>query len=368
MSTVNKVVQVSTDGVNFINLAGSSGDLSIERSSNEFARFGSEFNASECGVMSWTLSGNSYYSGFCSYLTKIKKVVNGGGVAKTAITTANISGTTIYQTSVRADSVWDYASAVTVYDTDDTADPTDAGATTDVVPAASIDWIDYANGRVKLVSGYTVANGNIVVAATVLTLAEFAFANDWSISQSANTVETSSIATAQDNGGFRTYEAGLKQASLELSGFWSDSTHTSVLSHLTSSEVLYIEITPSGNETTESYVRGTFKLMSDSLSGEVGSDESESLSFMLYIPQSVSGYNVMPLGWVHPSATTLDDSVIACINTWENNGVLDMKYLPDGTNGHSGEILVTDVSVSGGLESLTEFSLSFQGTGALDDI
>ena len=71
-----------------------------------------------------------------------------------------------------------------------------------------------------------------------------------------------------------------------------------------------------------------------------------------------------PFKWAF-TATDLSTSVVKTLEAWQNETDLDVQYLSDGTNGLKGLCVVADVSLSGGLEAMNEFSCTYQGTGAV---
>ena len=65
----------------------------------------------------------------------------------------------------------------------------------------------------------------------------------------------------------------------------------------------------------------------------------------------------------------MSDAVKAALDSWINQSVIDVRYLPDGpASGNvsfSGNFVVTDLSLTGGLDGLNEFTVNGQGSGAV---
>ena len=59
----------------------------------------------------------------------------------------------------------------------------------------------------------------------------------------------------------------------------------------------------------------------------------------------------------------LNIAVIKVLTAWEDSLDIDIEYLFDGTNGWGGTAIVTDVSLSGGIDSMNEFTANFMGDG-----
>src|SRR5690606_8422110 len=159
-----------------------------------------------------------------------------------------------------AQSVWDWTASLTVLDNAVAVDPED------------IETIDYLHGRVTFVSGYT--PGTITVTGTYLPLADFARANSFNLSQTADTTDTTDFQTACANGGFATMKPTLLTADLELTGFYR--ADNDLFQLLTARDEFVVEIDAEGNGL--SVARGIYKPLTDSQTGDVGGDETETLS------------------------------------------------------------------------------------------
>ena len=58
------------------------------------------------------------------------------------------------------------------------------------------------------------------------------------------------------------------------------------------------------------------------------------------------------------------------LDAWEKKNEIDVRYLPDGEGkeGYEGKSIVTDASMSSGIDAMVEASVTFQGTGTLTKI
>jgi hypothetical protein len=96
-------------------------------------------------------------------------------------------------------------------------------------------------------------------------------------------------------------------------------------------------------------------------SGDVGDLEEESITFNLSVPDQESV--LLPFKWLIATASTLSAAIKKCIAAWENADEIMVAYLPDGTNGIEADAIITDLTLSGGLEVMNEFTANFQITG-----
>jgi hypothetical protein len=225
------------------------------------------------------------------------------------------------------------------------------------VSSANILSIDYLHGQVTFVSGYSVT-GPVTLDVTYLPMTQVAKAQSFTLTQTAATIDNTDFVIAQGNDGFRTYEYGLKTVSLSLKGIFASSNAFRAL--LAARAETVIEISPSGD--TNAYARGFFKPGTHSESGGVGELEEEDLSFVLSVPDQADV--TTPFAWAFASNSTLSRAVRECILAWQNKSALLANYLEDGSTGQSGDVIVTDVTLSGGLNVMNDFSIKFQGSDA----
>lgn len=339
--TTAKVVQVSADnGSTWHTLPGGSGAFNNEASQIDDTIFGQEYQSNEVGLIGWSADANALYKGFAGYKCTLKQI-SGSSSTMTGQAMSLVSGKT-YKCADVTKNIWDKAATWTVYD-----------GVTDVTD--EVQYFDYLFGEVTFKASYTVV-GSVTVDGKFFNTSAFGNAQTFQLTQSAEAIETTDFATAQANSGHRTFMQGLRTVNMELSGFYNVSAGLRA-ALIARSEIL-IEINPDGNK--KSVFRGFFKVATEGQSGDVGALEEENVSMVLNVPSS----DFAPCGWRHTSDTTLNMAFRIILNAWINGTVIDVRYLYDGTNGVRGDAIVTDVSLSGGLDSMNEFNADFQGTGA----
>lgn len=339
-----KRVRLSDDnGTNWYTLPGSSAELQSEAGEIEDTIFDQAFESTQTGLISWTVQANSYYKGFAGYVAKILK--QGASTAMTAEATTLVTGKT-YQITNALHRIMNRNVTTTVLDN------------AIAVSAANILNIDYLFGRVTFVGSYT-PTGPITITGAWFATTVVGCANSFTLTQTSEAIDTTCMDTAQANSGHRVYEGGLKTVSLELQGVYKAAN--AFLAALIARTELIIEINPDGS--SKSVARGYFKPVNTGQSGDVGDLEQETISFNLAVPdQALLPY---PFHWQHDVTTTLNTAIVKALAAWENNTVIDVQYLPDGTTGWKGDCVVTDISLSGGLEDMNEFTVNVQGSGAL---
>lgn len=339
-----KTVQVSDDnGSNWYTLPGNSGSFNNESTPITDTIFGQTWSSEEIGLISWQCEAQAYFKGFAGYQATVKKA--GTATAMTGEAMTLVSGKT-YQVTDAAKRLLDRNDTFVVYDNgvDHTAD---------------VASYNYLMGEVTFDSSYTVT-GPVTIDGDYLPLSDLGTGNAFTLTQSADAVETSDFATVQGNGGFRTFQPGLRTAQIELSAFYTIAAD--LRADLQARDEVIIEINPDGN--SKSLARGFFKVVNEGQSGDVGALEEESITFSLNVPSS----DYVPFDWHHESDTTLHQSIQICLDAFLNETEIDVQYLYDGTNGVKGDCIVTDTSLSSGLDAMNEFSVSFQGTGATTDV
>lgn len=342
-----KIIAVSDDDVTYYTLPGSTGDLNFEGASASDTVFGASFSSTQPTLISWTASANAYYKGLAGYEANFLKT--GTSTATTGEAMELVSGKT-YKITAATKNVWDRTATITIYD--------NAVA----VDAANIASIDHLFGRVTFEAAYT-PTGPITADINYLPLTPVGTAREFSLTMNAESVDTTDFATAQANGGYNTFVAGLKTVSLDASGFYALSNGFKAL--LQAKTELVVEINPDGSNL--STARGFFKATTTGQSGDVGGNEDESITFELSVPaagDTVYTNVVTPFKWIHETASTLSTAVQKVTNSWEGGSLLYVKYLDDGTNGNKGQSVITDCSLSTSVDGINEYSISFQGTGA----
>lgn len=336
-----KIVQVSDDsGSNWYTLPGNSGEWNDEAGELEDTIFGQNYKSGQSNLINWSITANAVYKGFAGYTVDIKQ--SGSSTTMTGEASTLVSGKT-YQIDATTKRVWDHTATFVIYDNavDHTAD------------VASIDFLF---GTVTFDSGYTVT-GPVTIDGKYHTLTALAKYRNFTLTQTMEPIDTTDIPAAQANSGHMTFDHGLKTVSLETSGVYA--TANGYRAALVARSELVIEINPDGSG--KSVARGFFKPTGRGQSGNVGELEEETVSFTLSVPATATLQR--PFGWEF-TATDLSTSVVKCIESWEDESALDARYLDDGSTGFSGSVVVADISLAGGVESMNEFSVTLQGTGA----
>lgn len=330
------------DGSTWSTLPGNTASISNEAGEIDDTIFGQNFASTQTGLIGWTVSANGLYKGFAGYVAKLLKI--GMATSMTGEATTLVSGKT-YQITATTKRIWDRSSIVVK----------DNAVTVD---AADIESIDYLFGRVTFASGYTVTSP-VTIDGNYYPTAVVGCANQFTLTQTANANDNTCMDTAQANSGHRTFEYGLKTVQLELTGIYKVANGWRDL--LVNRTELIIEINPDGN--SKSVARGFFKVVNEDQSGDVGAIEQESATFNLAVPDD--DLLETPFKWVFANDSTLNTSLQIAINAWQANTTIDIAYLPDGSTGIQGDCVVTDVTLSGGLEVMNEFTVNVQGSGAL---
>ena len=336
-----KELRVSSDDVTYFVLPGNTGDISFEGNQLDDTIFGQAYSSSETGLINWTVSGNAMYRGFAGYNSIIRR----NGTTPTAFTGESMSqvdSSQTYRIDDTTKNVWDWTSTVTI---------SDSGTPID---SSNIEEIDYLFGEVTFVTGYT-PSGAVTADGDYFTMSTYGRANNFSLTQNADTTDTTSFEDAQANGGFNEFRATLLSADLELSGFYRSSNDG--FGELGDRNEFVIELDVAGDGT--SLARGIYKVGSYSQSGDVGGDEESTLSLTLAVPEDVK-----PFGWYHSSTAAIPQGLLVVQNGWINRTPIYVEYLPEGQGsyGYTGQTIVTDASISSGVDAMVEASVSLQGT------
>jgi len=338
-----KRIRISDDsGSNWYTLPGNSGEFRNSAGEIVDTVFGQDWKSGQPGMLSWSIIANAIYKGYAGYVAVIKK--QGSTTSMTAESMSLVSGKT-YQIDAAAKQVWDHSVSLVFKD----------GTT--VIAAADIDTVDYLFGKVTFVSSYTVAGAVTVDSGSYFPLATFGKSNSFSLTQTADSIDDSDFTTAAANGGYRTFSAGLRTVALELGGVYA--LANAFLAGLQARSEWVIEINPEGS--SASVCRGFFNLTSQSQSGDVGALEDETVQFQLNVPDKDDLY--APFNWNHSSSTTLNTAVQKSLTAWQNGTTINAEYLENGAAGESGSVIVTEISLAGGLEVMNEFNITLQGSG-----
>lgn len=340
-----KRVRVSDDnGSTWHTLPGNTAELSFEAGDIEDTIFGQNYSSTQTGLIGWTISANGLYKGFAGYVATIMRA--GTSTALTNEPMSKVSGQ-VYQVTDATKRVLNRAVPLTIKD---------KGVKVD---AENIKAVDYLFGQVTFASGYVVTGPVTIASGAYFPLQAVGCSNAFTLTQTANAIDNTCMDTAQTNKGYRTFEYGLKTVSLELQGIYKSANN--FLQLLQNRAELIIEINPDGQGKV--IARGFFKAMSTGQSGDVGDLEQETITFNLSVPDDDKV--PYPFHWFIASDAALNVSVQKCLNAWEKNEYIQVAYLPDGDTGQQGKAVITDLTLTGGLEVMNEFTVNFQGSGAL---
>src|SRR5262245_41026059 len=342
-----KRIQTSTDDITYYTLPGSTGELRNEAGELTDTIFGQSFDSAEPGLITGTITSNSLYKGFAGYICKLQK--GGTPVAMTNEPTTLVSGKT-YIITATTKQVIDINTTVVIKD----------GA---VDQTANVLNINFLTGEVTFKAAYT-PSGAITVTGAYVPLTDIAGARTFTLTQTAVAIDNTDIPTARTNTGYRTFQPdGLKTVSLEIGGVFK--TSNAFAAALAARSTVYVSINPDNSDLT--IAKGSFKFTGRTQSGDVGALEEETITFRLNVPQdpTYSSFTwLWPFTWKHSVSTKLSTAVRQVLDAWQNSTTLNVKYLHDGVAGFKGTGIVTDVSLSGGLEAMNEFTANFQLSGA----
>jgi predicted secreted protein len=341
-----KKIQVSDDsGTTWYTLPGSTGDFKADMAVFNDTVFGQSYSSQDVSIGTWMITSNAYFKGVAGYLATLR--VGGTPIALTAEPCTLVTGKT-YQITNIVKRLINYATSVTVFD--NAVDRT-----------ANVLSIDYLSGQITFVSGYA-PTGPVTVTGFYVPTAILAKAKTFTIGMSSGAIDTTTYEVAQANGGWRSKISGLNNVKLDLTGIFDVSV--SALATLSARTVVYVDIAPDGVGNT--FFRGFFKFLSTSQAGAVGALEDSSRSLALFVPDG--SLVVTPFSWYFTAQTTLNLAVRKVITSWQNDSIINVKYLPDGGTtalaGQTGQCIVTDCSMSNALEGQNEFKMTFEGTGA----
>jgi len=347
MATTAKEIQVSIDaGVTWFLLPGGTGEFNDEGEQITDTIFGQTYSSTQPGLISWSANANALYKGFAGYVASVQET--GAALIMTAEPTTLLSGTT-FQITDTARRVVDWTQTVVI---DDGGTP---------IAASGITSINHMFGTVTLEAA---PGGAVTFDAFYLPLTEIAKAQSFTLTQTAETIDETDFATAAGNSGYRVFNPGLRTVALELGGFY-DAAEAN-WTELEARTDVVIQINPDGSDLSSA--RGVFKLVTRGQSGDVGALEEETRTFNLSVP--VSDLSLGPaittvFDWLHAPTTTLAQSIQDILTFYLSQTNIRVRYLPDGLPaiGFDGTAVITDVSLSSGLDAMNEFTANFQGTG-----
>jgi hypothetical protein len=342
-----KKIQISLDDTTYYTLPGNKGDMTREGGSLKDTIFGQDFDSNQTGLIAWGITADGLYKGYAGYVAKIMK--SGSTTAMTDEAMTLVSGKT-YKITDATKNLFDRTVVPTFED---------GGS---AINASDIESINYLFGQVTLKSSYTPTGAITVATGSYLPRTVLGKGQSFTLTQTAATKDTTDFPTAQGNGGYRTFESGLKTVQLNIKGVYDSSVGLEAL--LESRAELVIEVNPDG--AGKSTARGIFKPMSTGQSGNVGELEDSDVTFSLSVPDQAD--LVAPFSWLHASDTTLNQAIRSALTLWEGGSVGYFKYMADGTNGFKGQGVLTDLTLTGGLEAMNDFAIKVQGSGAPTEV
>ncbi len=346
-----KLIQVSIDaGANYFTYPGGTGSINKEAGQLGDTVFGQTFQSNEVGLIGWNFSAEAIFKGFAGYVATVKKQDVSTTMTTEAMTL--VSGK-IFQIDDLAKRIWDRFEGATSFVVFDNA----------VDHSADVDNIDYLFGKVEFDSGYTVI-APVTVTGSYWTTTTVGKAQSFTLTQTADAIETSDFGTVQGNGGFRTFDPGLRTVAVDLSGVYL--LANAFAADLAARNEFVIDLNPDGN--AESIARGFFNLATHGQSGDVGALEEETVSFVLAVPAPAAAglLNVnIPFGWGHTALTTIPQAIEDTLSHWETEQKPKVQYMPDGVVGDRGDVVITDVTLSSGLDAMNVFNVTGQGDGVL---
>lgn len=344
---MSKRIQISPDaGTTWYTFPGDKGDLNNTASDIKDTIFGQDYESGQTGLIGWSASCNGLFKGFAGYVSKIMQ--SGTPTTFTTSPMSLVSGKTFKITDATKN-VWDRKTALAFFD--------NAVA----VSGANIQSINYLFGQVTFKSSYT-PTGPITATGKYLPTTQVAGVNGFTLTQSANAIDNTDYILAQANDGQRVFTYGLKTVKLSLKGFYKVSND--FIGLLRARAECIVEINLDG--TGLSVARGWFKPLTTAQSGNVGELEDSSLDFSLSVPDQQD--IALPFQWVFGAGSTLSMALQTAINSWQvGTDLATINYLEDGTTGKTGDAVISDISLSGGLDVMNEFSLKFQGSDDLVD-
>lgn len=347
-----KNLSISADNVTYDSLPGSQGDLSRDAATADDTVYGQEFKSLFPAIINWSLKGNAVYKGFAGYQATVKKV--GTGTTFTTLPCTLLSGK-IYQLNDTTKRIWKRDAILTVFD--NAIDRT-----------SQVESIDFLFGKVTFKSAFTVV-GPVTVTGTYYPTSSLGSIRGFTLTQSADAKDTSDYATVQANGGYKTFEPGLKTVGIELPGVYKSINGMAAL--LESRAEVLIEINPDGNGVgaNASVARGFFRATKTSQQGNVGALEEENVTFSLSVPIQSSGPALaIPFGWNHGASSPIPTAIKTCLNAWEAGTLVYAKYLPDGVAGVKGQGVLTNMTLSSTMEGVNTFQVDMAGSGSLTTV
>lgn len=343
-----KSVAVSADNVTYYNLPGSQGSMTRDGAAIDDTIFGQSFKSQITGIITWGMEANAVFKGYPGYKTRILKM--GTPTAFTTLPATLVSGKT-YRLNDAAKRIWDRTATFVVYDNavDHTAD---------------VASIDYLFGKVTFNAGYTVT-GAVTIDGEYFPTANLGSVTSFTLTQSADAIDTTTLPDANTNGGYKTHIPGLRTVTLDLPMVFNETDDWAT--KLTDRDEVIIEISPDGNGL--SMARGFFRLISQGQSGNVGALEEETLKFALNVPYKGEAPLIdTPFAWNHDGSSPIPVGIKTILDAWEAETMIYGRYLWDGVDGYKGQGVVSNFTLTGGMEAMNSFAFTLTGSGAMTSV
>lgn len=180
-------------------------------------------------------------------------------------------------------------------------------------------------------------------------------------------------------GGYMLYSPGLRTTALSLSGVTiPERVLSDVLNFRTAlqeREELIVEINPDGlgigTEASKGVgFRAWMRLASASEEGDVGQTQTTSLEFTAAVPHEALIQQVFSLSG---NVSRLPGAVLDALDSWLSEEYQnEVRYLPTGVvgsgTGVQGKVIISDLSLSGGLTSMNIFNVEMMGNGKYTEV
>lgn len=343
-----KRIRLSDDNTTFYTLPGNSGEVSNEAGQLPDTIFGQDFQSNFPGLIGWQIQANGIFKGFAGYQVGLK--ITGTSTPMTDEATTQEGATKTYQITDSAKQIIDRGTALVINDN---------GAP---VADSDIEKFDYLFGKVTFAAAYTVT-GPVTITGAYLPTTTVAGSRSFTLTQTSEAIDETTIPLAQANDGHRVYDYGLKTVSMDITGVYALSN--GFRAALRTRNEFILEVNPDAQGLATA--RGFFRFTTQSQSGNVGELEEETINLVLSVPDDDK--LEAPFAWDIKATSTLSPAIQKAIAGWQNNTLVNVKYEPETANvGVTGEAVVTDLSLTGGLEAMNEFTVNLQGSGQLEAI
>lgn len=349
MATAKRVRVSDDSGATWHTLPGNTAELSNEAGDLDDTIFGQLFKSTQPGLLQSQVTANGLYKGFAGYVVDIYKQAD--------------------TSSAMTDQAMNLVSGKTYEVTDATKRIMDIGVATHfehnsgvTINPTNIESIDYLFGRVTFISSFT-PTGSVTATGAYFAKTQLAGSRTFTLTMTADAVDNTTIPSAQGNDGYRGFQQGLKTVSLEIGGVYALSNGFQAA--LVARERLIIEVNPDGNE--KSIARGYYRYTREGQSGNVGALEEETITLALAVPDE-DDLLLAPFYWRDASDTTLNVAMQKCMAAWQSGAAIGVQYLWNGTEGYQWSAIVTSMTLTGGLEAMNAFAVTFMNNGAATSV